>query len=67
MNPECITCKHINNCQTVTPQKILEHFRCHDWEEVERPAEVEARCDIITKFGERGLEALINPEATEEG
>lgn len=66
MNAECVTCKHINNCATVTPKKIMEHYRCEDWEEVERPGEVQARCDIITKFGERGLEALIDAEAKEE-
>lgn len=64
-NPECVTCRHISNCATVTPQKVLEHFRCDRWEEVERPEQIQARCDIITKYGESGLKALISPDTQE--
>jgi hypothetical protein len=59
---ECVTCKHINNCATVTPEKILAHYRCNDWEEVGQAAAIQARCDIITKYGVSGLKALISEE-----
>ena len=64
-NPECVTCRHLGNCPIVTPDKILSHYRCDNWEEVSRQEKVKARCDIITKYGESGLRALISPDSQE--
>ena len=61
MNAECVTCKHAGNCATVTPENILNHFVCLNYEEVGEQV-TRARCDIITMYGERGLLAIISPE-----
>ena len=66
MNPECVTCRFISQCATVTPEKVLAHFVCANYKEVETQAEVKARCDVITRFGESGLRAVISPEVEEE-
>lgn len=65
MNRECVTCRHLGNCGTASPQTILSHFVCVFYEEVTKPEEVKARCDVINKFGEAGLQVLVSPP--EEG
>jgi hypothetical protein len=60
MNRECVTCKHISNCATVTPEKILAHFVCDHHEEV-HVEEVRARCEVITLYGTAGLKVLLDP------
>lgn len=67
MNPECVTCALLGRCDETTPLRILQHYRCNDWEEVARPEEVQARCEVINKFGNCGLLVLINsPEEPQE-
>ena len=62
MNKECVTCYRLGACRTVDAQKLLAHFVCEHYEEVHRPEEVHARCDVINKYGAAGLRALIEPE-----
>ncbi len=61
MTPECVSCKRLGQCTTTSPARVLEHFVCNDYQEVVNPGETKARMDIITKFGEGGLRALISP------
>jgi len=61
MNAECVTCKHVGNCATVTPEKILNHYVCTNFEEVDEQV-TKARCDVITRYGEGGLLAVISPK-----
>lgn len=58
MNPECVTCRHLSRCATVTPDLILNHYVCSQWTGV-REVEVQARCDVINQFGFSGLQSLI--------
>jgi len=62
MSRECVTCRFIDNCKTVSPAKILAHFVCDNFQEVESREQIKARCDVINKFGESALRALISPE-----
>ncbi len=65
---ECLSCKYVNNrCKRTSPEKVLVHFTCELYEEVESPAEVQARRDIITKFGEMGIAALLFANSQKEG
>lgn len=58
-NRECVTCKSLTVCQLTSEQKILSHYVCEYFEEVENPVEVvKARCDVINVFGTAGLVAI---------
>jgi hypothetical protein len=58
-NRECVTCRFIGACGLTNPERILSHFVCTNFEEVENAVEiVKARCDIINLFGTAGLHAL---------
>lgn len=58
-SPECVTCKFLRVCKKTSRTKILSHFVCDSFEEVESELEVvKARCDIINIFGAAGIEAL---------
>lgn len=58
-NRECVTCTRLGNCTETDPHKILSHYVCHRFEEASKPEVVHARCDLITKYGIAGLEALL--------
>lgn len=66
MNRECVTCRHVGQCATVTAQKIIEHYVCHNYEEEVSQQIIQARCDVITKYGGEGLEAIISPAQEED-
>lgn len=58
-NPECVTCKFLQICPKTSHTKILSHFVCESFEEVESELEVvKARCDVINVFGAAGIRAL---------
>lgn len=58
-SPECVTCKFLSVCKKTSNTKILSHFVCDIFEEVESELEVvKARCDVINMFGPAGLRAL---------
>jgi hypothetical protein len=57
--PECVTCRFLQVCKRTSHMKILSHFVCESFEEVESELEVvKARCDIINMFGAAGIQAL---------
>lgn len=57
--PECVTCKYLPVCPKTSATKLLSHFVCDSFEEVESEIEVvKARCDIINTFGKAGIKAL---------
>ena len=62
---ECVTCRFIANCATVDPDKVLAHYVCPNYQEVETQAEVQARCNVITKFGRQGLVILLSLDKEE--
>lgn len=65
--PECLTCTYVNQrCSLTSPEKVMVRFTCEHYEEVESPAEVQARRDIITKFGETGVRALLFADSKKE-
>lgn len=58
-NRECVTCKYLQVCTKTSTEKVLSHFLCEYFEEVENPVEVvKARCDIINAFGGAGVKGL---------
>lgn len=58
-NRECVTCRYLAACGLTSVERILSHFVCDSFEEVENEVEiVKARCDIINLFGRAGLVAL---------
>ncbi len=65
MRRECLHCKYLSRCETVDATKVLEHYVCDFYEEVEKPAQIKARYDIINKFGNSGIQALLNPDIGE--
>lgn len=65
LNKECLTCSCIARCNEVTPEKVLSHYVCVNYQEVKELEKVQARYEIITKFGESGMNALFNPDNEE--
>jgi hypothetical protein len=58
-NRECVTCTYLEVCQTTSAAKILSHFVCEYFQEVNNEEQVvKARCDVINKFGAAGLSAI---------
>jgi hypothetical protein len=66
-NAECVTCTLLGACNETSPDKILNHYVCHRYLEVNNQETVQARCDVINKFGKFALEALINPDTVHKG
>lgn len=62
MNQECATCRHLGICKVTDAHKILAHYVCEYYQEVDSPEIVQARVDIITKFGEAGLRVIAPAE-----
>lgn len=67
MNPECVTCCTLGKCKLTDAAKVLSHFVCSHYEGVTQPAQVQARCDIVTRFGNAGLTALVLAEVVISG
>lgn len=65
-NKECVTCNHLGRCSRTDAKKVLEHFVCEHFEEVQHPEIWRARCTTISTFGEAGLKAILSPENSEE-
>ncbi len=64
---ECLSCKFVTQrCDQTSPEKVMVHFTCELYEGVESPAEMQARRDIITKYGENGVRALLFTNNTKE-
>ncbi len=62
-----MSCKYVNQrCAKTSPEKVMVHFTCELYEGVESPAEVQARRDIVTKYGENGIRALLFSDVTKE-
>jgi len=56
---ECVTCKYLQVCRKTSYNKLLSHYVCNSFEEVESEVEiVKARCDLINMFGGAGFKAL---------
>jgi hypothetical protein len=66
MNKECATCKYLGICKLTDASKILSHFVCENYDPVASPEIVQARYDVIAKFGEAGLKVIAPTEGYRE-
>jgi hypothetical protein len=57
---ECLNCLQLGHCSLVDATKLLDHFKCLSWEEVE-PEIAAARATAIRQFGNAGVRTLIHP------
>ena len=53
------------SCSKTNAQKILSHYVCDSYGAAEKEI-VQARCDVINKFGNAGLSAVVTTEPNED-
>jgi len=66
LNKECITCEFLGICKLTDGQKILSHFVCENYSGVTNTEIVNARIEVIAKFGNAGMKAVAPGEKYKE-
>jgi hypothetical protein len=62
---QCLTCKHLGHCRETSADKVMASYKCERWEET-RPEIYAARYNIVTKFGRKGVEAVVTQDLQQE-
>lgn len=61
-----MNCERLGDCPTVDEEKLMTGYWCGDWRECHK-AKVDARQQILYKFGSAGATVLLKTPSDDEG